>query len=233
MRVSRWDMAEALRSFLFPPLCVSCGSVLESTRLTLCSVCRSAVVPVQKDDPLFRAGFGRLCDDGCCSGLATCYRFTQDGPVQALLHALKYEGMTPIGRHLGRELGKRILRTEWWRQAEGIVPVPLHQARLRERGYNQAAIIAGGIAEETGLPLLSRRVRRTRWTASQTTLSSDARRRNVAMAFAVPGRPEVTETGLILVDDVITTGATIRSCAQALQASGTQHIFAASIALAE
>jgi ComF family protein len=225
----------AVLNFFFPPVCFSCSALLENQGDLLCPSCRSRMVCVAADDPLFVLAHSRLCGDGLCADLVCSYRFEKEGPVQALVHALKYSGGTVVGRALGREIGDRIRARPWACELDVIVPLPLHRARERERGYNQAGLCARGIGSMLGLPVLRSGVRRTRWTRSQTTLGFAERQDNVASAFVVPlrARPSLRGKHILLVDDVITTGATIRACAAALASCAPGAVYAASIAVAE
>jgi predicted amidophosphoribosyltransferase len=116
----------------------------------------------------------------------------------------------------------------------GVIPVPLHRAKLRERGYNQSAEIGRGIAAVLGLPLLTRLIQRRRYTATQTSLDPAERKRNVEGAFRVkPSRRAfVGGRKFLVVDDVVTTGATLSSCGAALVSAGARECVGCSLALA-
>jgi ComF family protein len=152
----------------------------------------------------------------------------RDG-MRAAIHALKYRGRTAVAAPLAALLvdrGGRLLDA-----ADGpppgldaLVPVPLHAARLAERGFNQAALLAAPCAAAWGRPLLTRALARIRPTQPQTDLDAAARRENVAGAFAVRRPAEVTGRHLLLVDDVLTTGATVRAAARALRDAGAASV---------
>jgi len=235
MPVYRDFLREAILSFFFPPVCTCCAALLASSAGLLCPVCQSRVWTLTRDDPLFSLAHQRLCGDGLCADVVSAYRFEKNGPVQALMHALKYRGGTLVGRRLGALLGQLASQRMWAPTIEVIVPLPLHRARLRERGYNQSELFARGIADVLGLPISTSGVRRTRWTHSQTKLGYAERRENVQSAFEISPRKRGVLQGrkVLLVDDVITTGATIRACATALVEETGCTVFAASIALAD
>ena len=155
--------------------------------------------------------------------------------MQDLLHALKYGGLTGVGRELGTRLGMAAMEAPWLRDVDLIIPLPLYRSKQRERGYNQAESIARGIARVVRKPVCPRAVRRTRWTDSQTTLGYVARQMNVEGAFMVPPSKIGSLRGkrVLLVDDVLTTGATTRACAAALRAGGAHAVYVAAVALAE
>jgi len=152
----------------------------------------------------------------------------RDG-MRAAIHALKYRGRTAVAAPLaalladrgGRLLGDAVGLPP---ALDALVPVPLHPARLAERGFNQAALLAAPCAAAWGRPLLTRALVRVRPTRPQTDLDADARRENVAGAFAVRRPAEVAGRHLLLVDDVLTTGATVRAAARALRDAGAASV---------
>jgi len=152
-----------------------------------------------------------------------------DGPARNLVHALKYEGWrcaaAPMAERMRRAGGARL------RALEGLVPVPLGPARLRERGHNQAVLLARALGAALGVPVLEQALRRARETRSQTRLSPAARRLNVAGAFA-PGGLGARGLKVALVDDVLTTGATLGAAAAALAQLGPASIGAMTFARA-
>jgi ComF family protein len=166
-------------------------------------------------------------------GLISLYVFEKEGAFQVIVHNLKYAGVQALGLELGRRLGKIVVENGM--QANGIVPIPLHRRKLRERGYNQAEIIARGVSEVSGIPVRCDLVRRKKYTKTQTVLSLIERRENMENAFEVaPNRTsEVRNNVFVVIDDVVTTGSTMIACAGALRASGALRVIGASVALAE
>jgi len=151
-----------------------------------------------------------------------------EGIVRRAIHALKYGNRPGLGSTLGKSLANRILSTLGDGQRTIVVPVPLHLTRLRERGYNQAELIARAFADlhEPGALV------RARATAAQAQLDRLDRERNVAGAFATGSRAaRVVGKNVLIVDDVVTTGATVRACAGVLRAAGATSVMAAAIAL--
>lgn len=149
-----------------------------------------------------------------------------DGLLRSVVLALKFRGARMLGARLGRCLAQKIA----W-PYESIVPVPLHALRQRSRGYNQAAEIAHGIAAYSGAPRADGALVRVRATLPQTELDFASRRANVRDAFA-PGREAYRVRGrrVLLVDDVITTGATGSACAAALLSAGARAVYLAALA---
>lgn len=221
---------DALLDFVYPPLCISCGELLASGREHVCPHCWSAIKRATRDLPLFAETRTKLVASGFVADLVTIFVFEKEGPFQAIAHALKYSGIQQVGIDLGRRLGKVIL--EEGVQADAIVPVPLHKRKLRERGFNQSLLIARGVSEVLGTPIRADLIRRSRWTQTQTTLSKEERKQNVENAF-VCSEPDLRGVRIIVVDDVITTGATIEAVATALQASKVESVIAASAAIAQ
>ncbi len=215
--------------FIYPAVCLGCRLPLSTNEQIVCARCWETIRPVHEADEEFREMAERLSASGYIDGLVACYLFEKDGVLQSLIHELKYGGMSAIGAHLGEHLGARVLHVTQGESVAGLIPVPLHPVKKRERGYNQSECICRGIARVTGLPVFSSMLRRTKYTKTQTQLTVMERERNVKDAFAVSGQLAGT---VILVDDVITTGATINASARALAAHGAKRIYACSIALA-
>ncbi len=146
------------------------------------------------------------------------------------LWAFKYHGRTDIGWRLGTMLGMRCPFAPG--EHDVVVPVPLHPARLRRRGFNQAWVLATPVARRLQVPIVGSRLRRVRPTASQVALPERDRRRNVRGAFVVVARRPVAGLRVLLVDDVFTTGATVAECARALSAAGAAAVDALTLARA-
>ncbi len=226
---------ETLVRLLFPPLCYSCGVLLPPRCHAVCPECHRAIERVFPSDPLFTVASERLCADCSVDALVTVFRFTQGRELERLLHQLKYGNAPGIGVWLGEQVGRILASNGECRRIDCILPMPLHPVKQRERGYNQSGMIARGISPAVGARVYTGIVRRIRHTASQTRLGCDARRANVEGAFAVaPGRMrDIARRSVLLVDDVITTGATMRSCARVLRSAGASRIVAASAAIAD
>jgi len=221
--------------FLFPPVCFACGGDMARSMGRICSDCQQAMTRPRSEDMDMQIALGRLRETARVSDLIVLYRFEKEGPLQHLLHQLKYGGARAIGEELGRDLGSEILLREGSSRTPVLVPIPLHHAKRRERGYNQAACICRGIARVTGWTVRSDAVRRIRYTGTQTKLDIEARRRNVEDVFEVGrrGKEIVRDREVFLVDDVLTTGATLGSCASALLKAGAGGVTACAVGLAD
>jgi ComF family protein len=218
---------------VFPPVCHSCNTRLSRGDSIACPACLAAIAPVDEWDDAYREAFARLNEERTVSDFVAAWYFEREGPLRALMHRLKYGGMTSIGLEFGRVLGERI-RDAGLGESDIVVPLPLHVSRKRERGFNQCELIAQGVSAVTGCPLRTGLLRRTRFTPSQTPLGHGERRKNVRDAFGL--RPQaardVAGRSILLVDDVVTTGATMRSCAGALHRAGVRAVIACAVAIA-
>lgn len=196
---------------LAPPTCAACDARLARAAV-FCPSCAGAVL---------RAGVGE-------PGVAYAI---YGGPVATALRRLKYGGRSDLAAPLGH-LARAAVRSARL-SAELVVPVPLHPARLAERGYNQAALLGVHVARELDVPLLARGLSRTRHTPQQARLDREARLSNVTGAFQVRAGARVSGKRVVLVDDVATTGATLSACAAELLDAGAASVTAVVVARAE
>ena len=159
--------------------------------------------------------------------------FEKDSPLQHVIHQIKYLKKFLLAVELGKMLGNSLLKnkSEW--KVDIILPVPLHSLKKAERGFNQSFYIAKGINKVTNLPVSQAILKRKRYTESQTQKNLIERAENMSEAFLVKRPDKVAGKNVLLIDDVITTGATIRECGKILQECEAVNIYAASIALAE
>jgi ComF family protein len=223
-----------VREFLFPPLCFVCETFLAADEELVCASCLSAIRPVSESDQHYQETLAKLASEGAISGLVAAYYFESGGALQSIVHQLKYSGMTSLGFFLGKRLGERVREDLGGVEVSGIVPIPLHFSKRRERGYNQSEYICKGIASVLPVPVEPGLVKRKVYTRSQTTLNSEERKLNVAGAFVLgkPRQLKVRDATLLLVDDVVTTGATMQSCARVLVDAGAARVIACGVALA-
>ncbi len=219
--------------FVYPPVCISCKTPLSDGSHRVCSGCWDSITRLSSIHPLYLQTREKLLASGHVHDLVSAFVFEKEGAFQHIAHALKYNGYESLGRELGARLGKTMI--EWGITGDVLIPVPLHKAKRRERGYNQAEQIARGVGSITGLKIVASAVSRVKHTQTQTQLNSDERKRNMEAAFTLKATRSKEVHGLtcLLVDDVITTGATINSCAEVLLNAGAKRIVAASVALAQ
>ncbi len=226
-------LAVSALDLLLPPRCLACGGLVGEAH-SLCTDCWRSVAFITP--PLcaccgypfeFDAGSGALC--GACTHDPPPWAraraaFRYDDASRALILAFKYRDRTDAAKAYARWLVRA--GNELLTQADVLVPVPLHWSRLFSRRYNQAALLAAGVSKLSGVPHLATALRRRRWTRSQTGLDAEGRRRNVRAAFAVPARQVRRLEGrrIVLVDDVLTTGATVGGCIAALKKAGAASV---------
>jgi ComF family protein len=158
--------------------------------------------------------------------------FHKGGNVQELLHQLKYQGKREIGNYLGRLYGYELGDTLSFRDVEVIIPVPLHPRKLRKRGYNQSRCFAEGLAEAWNIPVENECLFRKQYSGTQTKRSRYERWENVEDIFGARNVDRIAGKHILLVDDVITTGATIEACAGILLAIEGVRVSVVSIAFA-
>jgi len=189
-------------------ICTGCLAEMPLTRYEL-----------DTENPVSQIFWGRVRIEGAIS----LFHFRKNSRFQHLLHQLKYKGRKDVGVELGRQLGFKILPLLKKNDISLIVPVPLHPRRERKRGYNQAGMIAKGISEATGIPTRDDVVIRNVATLTQTHKSRLERWDNVENIFSVKDQGIIKNAHILLVDDVVTTGATLEACAHTLlQNDGTK-----------
>lgn len=196
---------QASLTWLRPPLCPKCGRAQPHNQL--CRTCR-----------LRPPGL-----DGLRSALVF------EGPLRRAIHAFKYAGQARLAEPLGQLLAAYWM--EYPLPVDVIVPVPLHASRLRERGYDQAAVLAGRLASQVHMPLVEGCLQRTRATLPQMSLGAVERHANVSGAFGCVDE-RLAGRRAVLVDDVCTTGATLEACGAALFQAGALAVWALTLARA-
>jgi ComF family protein len=220
-----------LADILFPSLCEHCGRPA-SASVPLCWRCVTQLERV--DDDQSRRVLADLPVGNENVSLKCLWYFDRDSPLRDVVHSLKYQNRPWHGQFLGRSMA---LSFGLGSSVGAVVPLPLHDLRRLERGYNQSAWIASGIALEAGIPLVGNALQRTRPTRTQTALTREERWENVRDAFRVrPAGAHSTplrKVGhVLLVDDVVTTGATGLSAALTLQQAGVRAVTIAACGLA-
>ncbi|MFB6257314.1 MAG: ComF family protein [Flavobacteriales bacterium] len=158
------------------------------------------------------------------------FHFVPGGKVQKALHRMKYEGDAGTGNALGKLLGHRLMGSERFRNLASVVHVPLHPDKLKERGFDQSELIAQGISTVMEIPHYPNLLHRVTATSTQTRRGRYERWRNVSGAFRAGAIPSSLKTPILLVDDVLTTGATLEACAHMLLRKGVEPVAVATIA---
>jgi ComF family protein len=183
---------------------------------------------LEDDNPVARLFWGR-----CSIEKAAAFSFyNKDSRIRKLIHNLKYKGITEIGFELGKIYGESLIRSDFLTGIDVIVPVPLHQSKKRARGFNQSEIIADGISSATGIPVDRDSLQRITVTETQTRRSRFERWINVEGIFSVNGASLLEGKHILLIDDVITTGSTLESCANELLKAEGVTVSVAALAVA-
>ncbi len=227
----------------FPSVCRRCGTLLENPGEGLvCPACWAALAPCRAPHC---PACGRFFDgDGDSHPCASCLRRTSpldavrsaaryDGAVKEILLLFKYRGLRPLGRPLALFLHRTLGEDDPpWKDADLLVPVPLHRARRRERGFNQAGVLARELSRLTEVPWTGRVLRKTTPLRQQAGRSAVERRRAVRGVFRAVRPGAVRGRVVVLVDDVCTTGSTLGECARVLKRAGAAEVRAVTVARA-
>ncbi len=230
-----------LVSLVYPSSCAACAATVEPGA-QLCDRCAD-------EAPRLRAPFCARCSQPFAGAItesfvcANCHdrvlhfdaavsAYRSRGVVRKVMHDFKYGGQLHLRHLLGQWLCETLADPRLaGRRFDCIVPVPLHPARQRERGFNQAEVLAGLLGRRSGVPVQAL-LQRTRYTTTQTQFDRDERIENLAGAFRLRRGGDVQELRVLLIDDVLTTGSTLSECAAVLKQSGAQSVYAATAARA-
>jgi ComF family protein len=217
------DMKESVLHLLFPHVCEGCGTDVIEQDHFLCLKCHSSLPKTEfhlyANNPIEKIFWGRLP----VTNATAQYYFTKASMMQHLMHQLKYRGNKELGIYLGKLMGHALNQSNRFRSIDALVPLPLFPSKEKKRGYNQATVLCEGIAHATGKPLLKNAIIRTSHTDSQTKKNRVQRWQNMEGHFELVNKEAVTGKHLLLVDDVITTGATLEACgSELLEAENVQ-----------
>ena len=217
-------------ALFYPNICLICDKPMIQTEKFICVNCFLSLTRVQRansgeDDLLKRfAAFPKVT-------LARSFlEFHRNGPTQQLIHAFKYEGQKMLAYFLGKLMAtdnETFFKENQW---DFVIPVPLHSSRLASRGYNQAEMLAAGFGEELNIPMLNDQVRRTRETKTQTGKNKISRWQTTQNMYELTDQYMLKSKKVILIDDVVTTGATISGLIELLTESGVAEIGVVSLA---
>ena len=218
--------------FFLPGFCFSCKAKLSSHEELLCRRCNSEILHASRERLNYEYS-KKFTKEDVISDFLSLYVFEKDRPFQFLIHQLKYGSKFGIGLKLGKQIAHRFESTIKVWKADYIIPVPLHPVKKAERGYNQAFYIAKGIGRYLDMPVKENVIKRKRYTSTQTKLTLKERKENIKNAFEIKSSKGVAGKRIIIVDDVITTGATTSECAGILINSGAEKVFTVSAAIAD
>jgi ComF family protein len=216
-------------SLFYPEVCLACGEGLVAKEEFVCTACMFKLPKTdfhkQQDNLLFNTFRGRA---NIAMAAAYCY-YEKGNMVQKLVKELKYNGKKELGTYLGKWYGNELKQSSHFEKVEAIIPVPLHPRKLRKRGYNQSAYIAKGLAMSLDTECLENALARVKNTETQTRKSRYSRWENVQNIFEVKDKNMIMGKNILLVDDIISTGATIEACYRAIEAAQPASISVASL----
>ena len=228
-----WRYLTDFANLIFPDLCPACNVALATGEKVLCTHCRYNLpftnFHLQNDNIVARQFWGKLTIEAAYA----LFYFTKGGKVQNLVHNLKYKNMPQIGNILGGMAGEQLLNNSIFAAVDCIIPVPLHQRRLKQRGYNQSTRFAVGLSAKLNAPVLEHNLIRSRHTATQTKKSRFARFENMKDVFELKFPEQLKGKHILLVDDTVTTGSTLEACAITLLKIPGVKLSIATIAYAE
>ena len=206
-----------------------CGKYMgeEKKEEVLCEACLAALPRTEqaniRDNETEMTLWGEVHSRGAAKRVMHMERaaafvfFEKEHAIRRVVHKMKYADQPLIGYQLGRQAAMEFQYTDFFERIDVIVPIPLHSKRLRERGYNQSEYIARGISDVTGIAIDTTHVTRSKNTPKQALQSGEGRKKNVAEAFEVNHPEQMYHKHILVVDDLITTGETMRSCLKAMK----------------
>lgn len=218
MRISFWTR---LLDLISPRLCVVCGERLSVSEETICSKCnlhlpRTGFEQDPYENVMAKTFWGRIPVEKATA----LFYYEAHAETANILYELKYKNHPEIGETMGRLMAKELQLSHFFDGIDGIVPVPLARKRERQRGYNQSLELARGVSVITGLPIYNKVVERTVFEGSQTQKGHWERNENVEKVFKLIDGEPIRGKHLLVIDDVVTTGATVVACAKELTKAG-------------
>lgn len=219
-------------NLFYPNICAVCHNGLVGGEDVICTACLYHIPRTRywnySDNPVAKVFWGRVYIENACS----FFLFAKGSKYRKLLHQLKYNGRAEIGVKLGNEFGKELTKSDLYSSIDAIIPVPLHAKRLKQRGYNQAEMIANGLSESMKIPVVTDVLLRNVYTQTQTKKNRAERVLNVSEAFTVSNADKLSNLHVLLVDDVVTTGATLEVCANMLLSNANVKVSIGTLAYA-
>ena len=218
----------SLFSLFFPPVCAACGHYLEDEKEgVLCEACMRSLPRTEqaaiRENNTEMSLWGEARSRAAAKKVMHLERaaaflfFEKDHPIRRVIHAMKYADRPEIGTALGRQAAIEMQYADFFDEIDVIIPIPLHKRRLRSRGYNQSEYIARGLSEITGIPVDTTHVTRERNTPKQALQGGEGRKTNVQNAFGVNHPEQLYHKHILLVDDLLTTGETMKACMKAMR----------------
>lgn len=231
MKAIRNILADTIHLF-YPHTCTGCGGDLLPKNELLCARCLHQLPHTgfenEKNNPVENIFIGRIPLQAAYSE----FYFSKGQLIQHLIHQLKYKKDKEIGFYLGEIMGLHLLKATRFKNLDYLIPLPLYPDKEFKRGYNQAEVICEGIAASLQVPVQSKNIIRHRFTETQTKKHRTERWKNVSGSFAIKDKEKLTRKHILLVDDVITTGATLEACCEILKKIPDLKISIATLAFA-
>lgn len=224
-------MLKLILDLCFPPLCQACNKVLGDNELMICTACRHHL-PMAFESSLEHKFQHEVLQGIELQNIYVLFFFQKRGLVQQLLHHIKYKNQQKTGIVLGQWLGSYMLTSSYFRAIDVVTPVPIHRKRLKQRGYNQVEQFAKEIALHIGANFNDGILKKIKHTKTQVFQSKTERWKSVQYSFKLIDSTTIVGQNILLVDDIITTGATIKACYQTLQSGQPKSISVAAIAIA-
>ncbi len=205
-----------LINLFYPQVCAACGNLLMRNEETVCLSCRYLLPKTEyeknADNPLAQMFYGQVE----LHAVTAEFFFSKSGKMQHLLHQLKYEGNKDAGFFLGQQIGDSIKDVALFQDVNYLIPIPLHPKKEHLRGYNQSHVIAQGVEDRTKIPIMNDCLYRKVFTSTQTKKSREERWDNVKDIFDVRNGERLIGKHILLIDDVLTTGATLKAAGTTL-----------------
>ena len=209
-------MINSLINLFFPKVCAGCKSFIGTNEYVVCTVCRHELPltnhHLNPENEAFKKFYGRIPVENVSAFLY----FHKKGMVQEMIHNLKYKGHEEIGTLLGEWYADDLKANDFIKNIDAIIPVPLHKKRLKERGYNQVTSFGLALSESFEIPLNESLLKRAVYSKTQSKKNLLGRMDGIETVFDIDFREEDTNKHYLLIDDVLTTGATLEACSKAL-----------------
>lgn len=222
-----------LVDLLFPPICAGCNCKLIHGETLICTICFSSFPETDFHKFVDNVITNHFIGKTTIAYGFSLYSLRKKSHLEQVLFAMKYKNQPKIGEMLGQHYGNILHQAPLIEAINAIVAIPLHPKRFKERGYNQSDFFAKGLSVSLNIPLYTKCIARIRYTPSQTTKNKIERATNLKGAFKVIQPGLLRGKHLLLVDDILTTGATLTSCTNALLAAGVAKVSIATIAVVE
>jgi ComF family protein len=223
---------EGLTQLVYPLQCVGCGNDAITKEELLCIDCLLNLPETNfaktADNFVEKIFYGRIPVEAATS----LYFFNKDSLLQHLIHQLKYKGNQDIGTYFGKIMGRRLAASSRFKAIDFVTPIPLSKKRIAKRGYNQALSVCNGIASVLNIPVLDNLTIRQKDNETQTQKNRLERWENMQNTFQVKDKTLIAGKNILLIDDVVTTGATLEACGEVILTTPNTKLFIATVAVA-